>query len=66
MGLLACPVQGQEQDSMIHEGLFQLRIFCEFVMLRIAVHAQGQAFRLGGEGLFPYPWFMQVECLWSW
>lgn len=33
-GIVGVPVQGQERDSMVPEGLFQLRIFCESVILR--------------------------------
>lgn len=29
VGLLGCPVKGQQLNSMIPVGLFQLRIFCE-------------------------------------
>lgn len=44
-GIVVVPMQGQELDSMIPEGLFQLRIFRESVILR-----NGES--IGG-GLFP-------------
>lgn len=43
VGLLGCPVQGQELDSLILEGPFQPRIFCDSMILPGTVHISHSA-----------------------
>lgn len=43
VGLLGCPAQGQELDSMILMGPFQLCIFYDSVIYYISMAGQGRA-----------------------